>query len=245
MGEMVDDGPAMGLVEQGCEAVRFLGLVAVVGVVRPARVVVERVGLAAVAPGLPGTDGGVVDMEADDAASGWSQGGGTAAAATAASTQLTGAHLRPQHVPGPSLVLFPHVRVRSCERAEDLIARTSESSPVLLWGARLLGMDVAPEILSLSIQRYKNLADVELPWLDGLALFGQNGAGKTNLLECLALLAGTDQTPLLAADRLDDPVGAALALTVRVGPDLLPFPPDLTVGRGISPVPDDMLQSLP
>lgn len=106
-------------------------------------------------------------------------------------------------------------------------------------------MDVAPEILSLSIQRYKNLEDVELPWLDGLALFGQNGAGKTNLLECLALLAGTDQTLLLAADRLDDPAGGALALTVRVGPDLLPFPPDLTVSRGISPIPDNRLRSFP
>ena len=44
----------------------------------------------------------------------------------------------------------------------------------------------AQRIVGVEVRRYKNLVDVWLPWSDGVALFGINGAGKTNLLECLA-----------------------------------------------------------
>ena len=57
-------------------------------------------------------------------------------------------------------------------------------------------------IVGLEVRQYKNLRDIWLPWSDGLALFGINGAGKTNLLECLALLMGSDQTIDLARPRL-------------------------------------------
>lgn len=83
-----------------------------------------------------------------------------------------------------------------------------------------------PELLGVEIRRYKNLRNVWLPWADGLALFGVNGAGKTNLLECLALLLGTAQTIALAAPRLGQPAPEDLAVVVRTATGSLPWPPD-------------------
>lgn len=81
----------------------------------------------------------------------------------------------------------------------------------------------------MEIHRYKNLRDVWLPWDDGLALFGVNGSGKTNLLECLALLMGTGQTVGLAGARLKSPGPDDLALLAQPGPATLPWPPDLVL----------------
>lgn len=86
--------------------------------------------------------------------------------------------------------------------------------------------ETKPELVGVQVINYKNLRDVWLPWSDGLALFGVNGAGKTNLLECLALLLGTPQTLALAAARLAHPAPGAMAVLLKMPPSALPYPPD-------------------
>lgn len=83
-----------------------------------------------------------------------------------------------------------------------------------------------PRLIALEVRNYKNLRHVVVPWSDGVALFGINGAGKTNLLECLTLLLGSTRSLTLAAPRLGAPEPDDLALIVAPGPDALPWPPD-------------------
>ena len=78
------------------------------------------------------------------------------------------------------------------------------------------------QIHAVQISRYKNLRDVWLPWNDALAVFGVNGSGNTNLLECLTLLMGTSRSLDLAWNRLDVPKPDALSMLVRVAPENLP-----------------------
>ena len=51
-----------------------------------------------------------------------------------------------------------------------------------------------PAPVAVHVERYKNLSDMWFPWSNGMAFFGENGAGKTNLLEALAILMGTEET---------------------------------------------------
>jgi hypothetical protein len=90
-------------------------------------------------------------------------------------------------------------------------------------------MAAAPRLVELQIRHYKNLRDVYLAWSDGLALFGVNGAGKTNLLECLTLLLGSGQAIGLAGPRLVTPGPDDLAFLARPGMSSLPWPPDLVI----------------
>lgn len=87
-------------------------------------------------------------------------------------------------------------------------------------------MTDAIALQGLHVRRYKNFRDAYVPWSDGVAIFGVNGAGKTNLLECLALLMGTGRTLHLAHDRLLRPAADDLAVDVRVDSSHLPLPPD-------------------
>lgn len=86
-----------------------------------------------------------------------------------------------------------------------------------------------PEIVGVEIRRYKNLADIWLPWSDGMAVFGANGVGKTNLLEALALLLGSPQTLGWARSRLEQPAPHALSLVARVPASTLPWSPDVVL----------------
>ncbi|PVU84421.1 hypothetical protein DDP54_00805 (plasmid) [Cellulomonas sp. WB94] len=79
------------------------------------------------------------------------------------------------------------------------------------------------QILAVQILRYKNLSDVWLPWHNALAVFGVNGSGKTNLLECLTLLMGTPRSLDLAWSRAEVPKPDALSMLVQVAPDDLPI----------------------
>jgi energy-coupling factor transporter ATP-binding protein EcfA2 len=79
-----------------------------------------------------------------------------------------------------------------------------------------------PSLVGVHIPSYKNLVDVWLPWSSGLALVGANGAGKTNLLEALALLMGTEETLRLCKPRLEE--GSAAGLSVVVGGDAEALP---------------------
>ncbi|MBQ0905485.1 AAA family ATPase [Micromonospora sp. U21] len=91
----------------------------------------------------------------------------------------------------------------------------TESSPV----------EPPAELLGVHVGSYKNLHDQWLRWSDGIALFGINGAGKTNFLEALAILLGTDQTLLLAHQRLAAVAPSGLELVAKVSADELPWPP--------------------
>lgn len=88
---------------------------------------------------------------------------------------------------------------------------------------------VQPGIVGVSVREYKNLRDVWLAWSQGLAIFGANGSGKTNLLECLALLLGTVETVSLARPRLHTPAAGALAVVVRTLSTELPAQPSTDV----------------
>ncbi|MEU5529303.1 AAA family ATPase [Micromonospora chersina] len=105
-------------------------------------------------------------------------------------------------------------------------------------------MDSAPELLGVQVDAYKNLRDQWLDWADGMALFGTNGAGKTNFLEALAILLGTDQTLLLAHPRLAPVAPNALAVVAKVSADELPWGP-ATVPFGDLPIPSDLARGLP
>jgi energy-coupling factor transporter ATP-binding protein EcfA2 len=83
-----------------------------------------------------------------------------------------------------------------------------------------------PHVVQVEIRKYKNLRGVVLPWSPALALYGANGAGKTNLLECLAILMGTDRTRRLAASRLAAPGPGDLNVVVEVPWSRMPMSPD-------------------
>lgn len=63
---------------------------------------------------------------------------------------------------------------------------------------------VTPRIVGVFVGQYKNLRDVWLPWHRRMVLVGPNGVGKSNVLECCALLMGTNQTRALVARRVPD-----------------------------------------
>lgn len=86
-------------------------------------------------------------------------------------------------------------------------------------------MTAEASIVGVHIPAYKNLADVWLPWSPGLSLVGQNGAGKTNVLEALALLMGTEETLRLCGDRLATPSAEGLSVVVRDDGNALPVGP--------------------
>lgn len=93
-------------------------------------------------------------------------------------------------------------------------------------GERVGNVDRSTRIVGLEVGTYKNVHDVWLPWHDGLALFGANGAGKTNILECLCLLVGNEQAVTLARPRLALPEPGALALVVEAACTELPWSPE-------------------
>lgn len=82
------------------------------------------------------------------------------------------------------------------------------------------------ELVRLLVPAYKNLRDVVLPWTSGITLIGANGAGKTNLLETMALLFGTDETLDRNSDRLDLAVAPGLSAVVRHDKANMPPPLD-------------------
>lgn len=84
---------------------------------------------------------------------------------------------------------------------------------------------IVTEIERLYVRGYKNLDDVELPWSRTMVLFGANGAGKTNLLECLAMLFGTKRTLELVSERATPILPGQVACIVRSGSWLLPLAP--------------------
>ncbi len=87
--------------------------------------------------------------------------------------------------------------------------------------------DARPRLLAVHVSKYKNLRDTWVGWSDGMILFGQNGVGKTNFLEVLAILFGTDLTLSLASPRLASPKANDLAAVLEVSTEELPGAPSL------------------
>ncbi|MET7969776.1 AAA family ATPase [Micromonospora sp. NPDC005305] len=110
--------------------------------------------------------------------------------------------------------------------------------------SELARSELAPELLGVHVDAYKNLRDQWLDWADGMALFGPNGAGKTNFLEALAILLGTDQTLLLAHPRLAPVTTNGLGIVAKVSADELPWAPS-TLPPADLPIPSDLARRLP
>ncbi|MFI7209420.1 ATP-dependent nuclease [Micromonospora aurantiaca (nom. illeg.)] len=91
------------------------------------------------------------------------------------------------------------------------------------------GFGRPPEIVAVRVGGYKALYEQSVCWSEGMALFGANGAGKTNFLEALAILMGTRETLRLAHRRLAKVQPGSLELLVRTSADELPWGPDMAL----------------
>src|SRR4051794_12048646 len=87
-----------------------------------------------------------------------------------------------------------------------------------------------PGLIGVEIRAYKNLKELWLPWSEGLAVLGKNGVGKTNLIEALTVLFGSQLTVDLAMERLVAVGPDQLAFIAEVSADELPLPPALFAG---------------
>lgn len=71
------------------------------------------------------------------------------------------------------------------------------------------------------IRSYKNLRDLWLPWSQRTALIGANGVGKTNILDCCALLMGTEQTKALLSRRVPAHLDYSMSVIISGAPVLV------------------------
>jgi energy-coupling factor transporter ATP-binding protein EcfA2 len=107
------------------------------------------------------------------------------------------------------------------------------------------GFDVPPKAIGVRVGRYKNLSEQWVPWSDGMALFGANGSGKTNFLEALAILLGTDQTLMLNQQRLGRVQPGALEFVCEVAAEELPWSPSAVLDLDLGKYTDQFLKKLP
>lgn len=87
--------------------------------------------------------------------------------------------------------------------------------------------DVGVTILGVHVPAYKNLRSVWVPWSDGLVLLGANGAGKTNLLEVIALILGNNDTLVRGLHRFDFSV-SGVSVVVAGDHERMPLAPHAT-----------------
>lgn len=93
----------------------------------------------------------------------------------------------------------------------------------------------APEVCGVYIGTYKNLRDIWLPWSSRMVLIGPNGVGKTNILDCCALLMGTELTADLVERRVPKDLEYDISVVLRgVRPSA-----DLAWLRDIGAFPDE------
>lgn len=93
----------------------------------------------------------------------------------------------------------------------------------------------ATELVEVSVDRYKNLSGVRLPWSRHVVLFGANGVGKTNILEALALAFGSRATTWQLAARAITPLPGAIATLLRTSDRALPLAPDVVMKSDLRP----------
>ncbi len=89
----------------------------------------------------------------------------------------------------------------------------------------------AVRLIDFSVSGYKNLTDVRLDFTDveRLLLFGRNGVGKTNLLECLGLAFGSAATMWQLAPRAVAPPAGSITALVQGTSWNLPLGPSLSL----------------
>ena len=109
------------------------------------------------------------------------------------------------------------------------------------------GFDVPPRAIAVRVGRYKNLREQWVPWSDGMALFGANGSGKTNFLEALSILLGTDRTLILNQQRFGRVQPGALEFVCEVAAEELPWSPTTVLGLRLGQYTEDqgLTQKLP
>lgn len=88
-----------------------------------------------------------------------------------------------------------------------------------------MATDAPAELIEVHVGRYKNLSDVRIEWSPRQVLYGANGAGKTNLLEAIALLFGSSATLWQIARRAAATEPGAISALVRSSPAELPVAP--------------------
>jgi hypothetical protein len=92
-----------------------------------------------------------------------------------------------------------------------------------------------PRLLEVAVEEYKNLRGLRVPWAPAQVLYGANASGKTNLLECLVLLAGTPATTWEASPRLAHPRPGSISAVLEVGGGELPARVPVEVGDAPDP----------
>lgn len=90
--------------------------------------------------------------------------------------------------------------------------------------------DPTTTLLEVAVEGYKGLESIRLPWSPRTVLYGENGVGKTNLLEAIALACGTRATMWQLVDRVDVPEPGAISMVVQSTRRLLPTCPDASLG---------------
>ncbi|MFA9432832.1 hypothetical protein [Egicoccus sp. AB-alg2] len=86
------------------------------------------------------------------------------------------------------------------------------------------------EVLEFEVHRYKNLQEVRVEWDRQVVLYGQNGSGKTNFLEAIALAFGSKASLWQLARRAAVPLHAEISVVVRGDASELPLPPSFVSG---------------
>jgi energy-coupling factor transporter ATP-binding protein EcfA2 len=80
-------------------------------------------------------------------------------------------------------------------------------------------------LLELYVEDYKNLNGLRMSWSERVVLYGPNGAGKTNLIETLALIAGSRATLWQLTRRAEIPKQGALSVVLETDRAELPISP--------------------
>jgi energy-coupling factor transporter ATP-binding protein EcfA2 len=80
----------------------------------------------------------------------------------------------------------------------------------------------AVELLEFSVDRYKSLEALTVPWPSKLVVLGKNGSGKTSLFEAFTLACGSRASLWQIAQRAITPVPGSIGMVLRGKPIHLP-----------------------
>jgi hypothetical protein len=92
----------------------------------------------------------------------------------------------------------------------------------------------ATEIAGIYVDCYKNLDNLWLGWSPAMVLVGGNGVGKSNLLECLALLMGNHTTRDLVEKRVPAQQPFDISVVAIEGRHVMLLNPEFCVGLALA-----------
>lgn len=107
-----------------------------------------------------------------------------------------------------------------------------------------MAADDSVSLLEFSVEEYKSLQAIRFDWSARTVVYGRNGAGKTNLLEAIALCFGSAATLWQIADRAVAPPPGSLSAVLRSTPAELPLAPSWcgkAIGSSGPPQPDNLI----